>query len=376
MTTQLATTTDERRGGTSASSAAADALCAGRHLAQRGIPEPAESEDAKHGRLIHLALATGDASKLTVEQRDIYDSCIAIETKMVVSLWPELAGTKENPKVWREQRFWGRVPPGMWEHSAKPDVVYRVGPRAAIFEYKTLPGDVPESPENLQLRDQAVLVRGALLVNEIAVAVIQPLVTHSPKLCFYGPDDLKRAESDMYERVAASNDPKSQRTPGEVQCKFCLAKRTCQAYQQFSGGMVPNMLSLLDVPIAAWTPEQRAFFLDRLPIAQKWLDECVAAVKEVIEKDPQAVPGWTLKPGIFREKITDPQAVFDRFSSLGGKLENFMACIQITKGDLKEQLSKVTGARGAALDKAMKTITDGLVERKQNKPSLERVMPQ
>ena len=52
--------TTERRGATSASNAHADALCPGRHLAQRGLAEPAERADAAHGRSIHEALRTGN----------------------------------------------------------------------------------------------------------------------------------------------------------------------------------------------------------------------------------------------------------------------------------------------------------------------------
>lgn len=375
MTTAI-TTADDRRGMTSASNAAADLACPGRHRAQVGIEEGPETLDAAHGRKIHEALRTGNADGLDVEQRDIYESCLAIEQKIVSALFPELATSKEQPKVFREQRYWVRVPgPKELYHSAKPDVVYRVGPKGLVIEYKTLPGDVPESPQNLQLRDQAVLVRGNLLMNEIAVVVIQPLVTHSPKVCYYNAGDLKQSEEEMFARIIASNSPTAQRIPGDVQCKFCRAKRTCGEYQRWAGGMVPNMLSLLEVPIASWSPEQRSFFLDRAPIAQKWLDECIEEMKKILELDPTAIPGWELKPGATREKITNPQAVFDRFASLGGQLEHFMACISITKGELKEQVAKVTGAKGAALLKAMKTITDGCVEEKQNRPSLGRITP-
>jgi len=176
----------------------------------------------------------------------------------------------------------------------------------------------------------------------------------------------------MFERVAASNDPQAKRIPGEVQCKFCLAKRKCHEYQQWAGSSVPNMLSLLDVPAAAWTPQQRAIFLDRKGVAQKWLDDCEAAIKQAMAEDPNAVPGYQLKPGAKRETIVNAQGVYERFSVIGGTPEQFMKCVNVKKTQLKEQVSAITGARGKALDKAIGTMTEGCVEVKQNAPSIER----
>jgi hypothetical protein len=373
MTTEL-TIQNERRGSTSASNAPADALCAGRHLAQKGLTEIG-SKDATHGQVVHDSLRTGDTSKLSVDQRDTYDACIAVEQKLVNALFPELAASKAQPKVWREERLWVKIKGAgdqLLEHSGKPDVVYRVGNKAAVFEYKTLSGEIPSSPLNLQLRDQAVLVHGNLLVPEVMVAVIQPLVTRSPEVCYYNAEDLQKSMQEMFARVVASNDPASQRVAGEVQCQYCLAKTKCPAYQKWAGAMVPNMASLLDVPIEAWSPAQRGYFMDRKGVAEKWLKDSTDAIKAGCKLDPDFCAGWTLKEGAKREKIIDPQGVFDRFHTLGGTIEQFMSCVEIGKTKLKEVLSTVTGARGKALEASVKTITDGLTESKQNEPSLER----
>ena len=363
---------DERRGCTSASNAEADSLCQGRFQAQKGKTS-VETDDAKHGQKIHEALRTGDTSGLTHEQRDIYDSCIQIETKIIAQLFPELAEGNAKPKLWRETRKFCIVPPANREHSAKPDVVYRLAQRALIIEYKTLAGEVPDSPYNLQLRDQAVLVRGDLLVSDIAVVVIQPLVTHTPEICFYSTDDLKRAEAEMFARVNASHDPNAKRTAGDVQCKFCLAKNDCMEYQKWAGSSVPGMLSLLDVPTSAWTPEQKLQFLDRASIAQKWLDETKESIKAELKENPSAIPGYGLKEGNKRESITDPQAVYDRFSAAGGSAEQFLKTVTVKKGELKEQLAAVTGNKGKSLELDLRKLLDGLVEIKQNEPSIVKV---
>lgn len=369
VTTDIAVL-DERRGCTSASNAAADQGCPGRHLAQKGLPSTT-SKDSEHGRLIHAALAgDGEALRaLTVEQRDTFERCREIEKKLLAQYFPDAGGS--NPlKVFREQRYWVLVD-GKFEHSGKFDLVVRCGPQGMVIDYKTLPGDVDEAPDNQQLRDGVVLLAGHLLVEEMAAVIIQPMVSMEPKVALYGPEDIERSRNALFERVRKSNDPASPRIASEVACKFCRAKSHCHEYQKWAGSSVPVMLTLLDVPMAQWTPEQRQIFCERLPVAQKWLDDAKDLIKEGLAKDPAFVPGYYLAPGAKRETIKDPQEVFNRFSTLGGTVNQFMGCVSVAKGKLKEALAEVTGGKGKSLDQAMKTITDGLVEVSQNAPSLK-----
>lgn len=368
-------TTDIRRGWTSASNAQADELCKGRHLAQAGIPEPVKDGDARGGAAIHTALATGDTSKLTVAQLDVYDSCKAIEQKLVSAYFGQVA-----PVVFREQRYWCKVKilsgtgkAGVAlesEHSGQADAVYRSGTKALIIDYKTLQGDVEDSPKNLQLRDLACLVKGHfVVVDEIATAIVQPLVTHTPEVCLYDVTDLKRAEQEMFERIAASNNPASHRTAGDVQCKFCLAKTKCAPYIAWAGAMIPTGTVepivkelIFQTAMESWTPSQRAIAASLIAPAGKALEEIKDFLKEGIANDAGFVPGWSLTERRKTESIKDPQACFDRFSLLGGKLEDFMACVSVGKTKLKEALAKVTGAKGKALDVQLSKLGEGISE--------------
>lgn len=365
---------DERRGATSASDAEPDLRCPGRHNAQKAVPRKASGKYAEHGRLIHEALAEpagGPVLKsLTVDQRETFDRCREIEKKFLAQVFPEQSSAFPL-KIFREQRFWVKVD-GKLEHSGKPDLVARCGSRGAIVEYKTLPGDVPESPTNLQLRDQVVLAAGHLLLNEVTVIVDQPMVTMSPVPTLYNAEAIKRAEAEMFERVRRSNDPNAPRLAGEIQCEHCRAKEICVEYQKFAGAMVPGMLTLLDVPVSAWTPDQRAMFLDKRATAQKWLDNCLETIERGAESDPNYVTGWGLVPGAERKTITDPQAVFNRFAAIGGTVQKFMSTVTVGVTKLKEAVNDLTGARGKALDAAIATLTEGLVEVKRNKASLKR----
>lgn len=374
-------TQDIRRGWTSASNAEADLLCGARHLSQRGVPEPPKSKEADSGQRIHQALATAhDVQKalldtFTVAEREVFDACREIEKREVLKFFEGHVFNPEHPlKVVRHQRYWVKVPDGnggYYEHSGEVDVAYVHDEDALIADYKTLVGDVPEASSNLQLRDLGVLLRGNhLFVNRVGTLIIQPLVTHSPEVCVYRAEHLLQAEQEMFDRVRVSNTPGNQPVAGQKQCTFCRAKMACSAYQQWAGSMVPGMLTILDVPVSAWTPAQRAIFCEQRLVAQKWLDNCKDEIERLLSVDPEAVVGWYLKPGNKVEKIHDPQMVFDKFSQLGGTVQQFMACISVGKSKLKDVLAKVTGAKGKSLDAAIKSVVDGAVTITQNKPSL------
>ena len=358
---------------TRASDAAADQLCPGRLRAQIGLESP-PSEYAEFGRKVHHALATNDPSGLDLEQHSIYESCLKIEAKVLVDYFGEDAA-KAIKNVKRECSFEMSFDNGKYKHRGHPDAIYRCGRKALIPDFKSLNSEIPESPSNLQLRSYACLAWDSEpLLSEIAVVLIQPLVTHSPMLCIYSEDEIHKATAEMYERIVASHQPNAPRVPGEKQCQYCLAKTTCLEYQQWAGSKVPVPKSLLEVPVAQWTPEMRRVFCDGEGVARKWLDNCWDEMVKLATADPNAVPGYVLKDGAKPRPITNPQAVFERFEQQGGKLEQFMHAVGLAKGKLAAELSVVTGLKGKKLDDAFDSLVAGCVDDvKQNKPSLVKV---
>lgn len=374
----------ERQGWTSASNALADSLCPGRHMAQAGLPD-VETKYATSGSRVHLALADPTAVEVTQNftpaERDIYEACREVEKAKVLEFFPD-SGQESGPdrrmKVFREHRYWCTFqgPDGRtYKHSGKLDVLYRQSLRALIVEYKTLPGDVPDSPRNLQLRDQMELAWGNLVtVEEIGVVVVQPLVTRDPQICVYRPADRLVAQRQMFERIVASNQPDAPRIAGDVQCNYCKAKLQCAAYQKFASQMAPPaLLPVLEVPIASWTPQQRSQVMNALKAFEKFSDEIKEHIKTGLGSDPEFCPGWTLKPGAMRESISDPQKCFERFAALGGKLEQFMESVNVGKMALKAAVQSATGTKGKALEKKMAELLDGIVEQSRTAPSLKKV---
>lgn len=374
-----------RRGWTSASNAGYDALCPGRHVAQRGIPEPVKDADAQQGTLIHEALASGNPGMLNAAQQDVFDSCKKIEAKVVEAYFQGVTPAA----VFRHRRFWAKITVTLpdkstvtLEHSGEMDVVYRAGTKALVIDYKTLAGDVAESPKNMQLRDGACLVKGSdPIVNEVGTAIIQPFVTHSPEICAYAEADLARATQEMFARVDASNRLDSKRVAGESQCNFCLAKTRCREYAAWMGGLMPNGEGIEPVvkelvfqtAMESWTPQQRAIAAKLLTPAGKALDLIKDFLKDGITKDANFVPGWTLTKGTTRTIINNPQEAFTRFNAAGGQLPQFMDCLTVSMTKLREQLAVVTGLKGKALVNAMDELVKGITDMSTNAPSLKQV---
>lgn len=373
---------DPRKGQTSASNAAADMACPGRFLAQRGLAD-VKGEWAESGTAVHRALATGDTSKLSLAENETYEACRAIASRLVADYF----GAKVTPALFVETRFWTRFKVSDGEkivelgHSGQVDVVFRAGTKALVLDYKSLNQEAPESPKNLQLRDLAVLVQGNLLpISEIAVAIVQPLVTHSPEICLYSTEDVVRAEAEMLARIVRSNDPKSPRVAGTLQCTYCLAKTNCAAYSAWAGAMIPlqNEAEALVVQtafqtaMAEWSPPQRAQVANVLAPAAKALEQMKEFLKDGLAQDPEFVPGWQLRDGNKIETITNPQECFQRFMAAGGTDHQFMQAVKVGKTRLKEKLAEVTGKKGRALDDVLRQMLDGITEANQNAPSLVR----
>lgn len=361
---------------TSASAAHYDLLCPGRHLAQQKaitlqqVPQD-DTTLADMGTRIHEALAVSNPTGLEVKETELYDSAHQIE----VSLLKQVFGVDVEParlKGVRQQRLWIKC--GAVQHSGEPDVIHRMGPRMLIIDYKFGSGDVPESPRNQQLRDLSVLAwYNTPLLTEIYVAIIQPLATHKPELCRYTKAEIEQSKMLLEQRVKESNNPEAPRMAGATQCKWCKARLICQEYQKWATKESPLPVPLTESPLAQWTGEQWAAFLEARAVVEDWIKTAVAQAERVLTEDPQAIPGYALVPGNVVEKIVDAQGVFDRFQRVGGTLDEFMQCMSVYKSKLMPFVKAHTNTKGQALQEQMEKLVAGLTESSQNKPSIRKV---
>ena len=361
-------------GKTSASNAEADDLCPGRHQAIQATKEvlpKTEQPAAVFGTKVHMALATGVTVGLELQELKVYEKCQQIETDLLKRYFGPDAGAALT-KSWRHRRLWGVF--GGFEHSGEMDSAYRHKGKALILDYKALYGDTPVSSRNKQLRDYAVLFwKNFALLTEVGVAIVQPAITMTPEICVYNAPEIERAEDEMTERIRRSNSENPPRIAGNVQCEHCDAKVLCKEYEIWVTSKLPVVGSFTEMPIHSWGSVQFQMFLEAAPIAQQWLDRAKFEAKRRLKEDPNAIPGYFLSDGGVMRDVVEPQTLFDRFTKLGGKLEDFMACVKIVLTPLEEKLRAITQLKGKGLDKAMDDLLAGIIVERPREGSIRKI---
>lgn len=374
--------TDERRGAPSASKIERYHLCPGSFRLEKHAPPQPASEDATSGTRIHAALASEmDLSDLTTEERETADACHHVADALVEDIFSDV--DPSNLTDIRERRYWCDDP----LHSGKPDLVVIAPDRFLVLDYKTGRNEVAKAADNLQIRALIGLVfrhhyagEGAWNVVRGFGAVVQPWVKEQCSSVEYSPEDIQQAirEVDGIIRTAMVSD---NRVPGQAQCKYCPCKVICENFKAWAGGPVVELAAESTTGIAKGDVESRvvlmpgetlAMLLD-LVAPMKWMiDAAQAEAKRRIEEGDDAPPGWTLKPGSPREKITDVESVFGRLSSHGVSAVDFTRAVSITKSNVKGLLRGATRTKGRELDDIVAGTLDGCTTTSTPAPSLVR----
>lgn len=361
---------DERVRMPSASGAGRYDLCRASFLMEQSVPreDDGDTTAADKGTRIHARLA-GEAVTLAADEEAIAEKALTLESKAISDYFGKIP---EN--IIREERFWFRDPETLarlW--SGKPDVVALQGNRGMILDYKTLWGHHTPAPSNMQLRTLAVLVALEFDLHEVRVALAQPNKYPGLTIADYGPEDLVRAQSEVAALMDDVKRPGHRRTPHPDACKWCRARGVCpEALATVSAvSTLPREKNEIALP-----PEAIALFLERAPMVESIIEAVRGKARRLLEANPNAIPGWHLRPGQKRDKITDISKVFVRFLEKGGNQEQFTAAVSVTKTNLLEATRTATGLKGKALNAVMDEILDGCVTTTVTSPSLEKGNPQ
>lgn len=386
----------------SASSAQWNVECPGRFLASRNLPElPRDKDDlSESGTIVH-ALWTGkfDPDKHrapTPEEVDKSYALIDAEEKACTEHfrddWPKTMRFVEQRLTLSLDNFnqpecdhkfvdsvcclkCGWIP--TLRCSGQFDVarVHTPTQRVLILDGKTGWNDVTANPRNLQLRWLAGLYYENIGAEEIAVGILKPY-GKTPAPCVYSEDDLARAVQEMESQVRAMFSPNAKRIPGEAQCRYCRFRNECPERTAWLSSALPALVPALlpmTLPVSEWTPAQRTAFLDVEKGCREWIDDVKAQMKPILEKDPDAAPGYALRDGKTLETIVDAQKVFSRFIEAGGTAEQFMPAVKILKDKLKQAVRDSVGSKGKELELQIRLLIDGCTEEKKCEPSIVRV---
>lgn len=353
---------DDRLGLPSASGAERLHNCPGSWLLERTCPPLPSTADSDSGIRIHAALAGFDV-ELTDDEEKTRSECERLCGE-VVELWlprnPGLTGLNEKRIAFLDSA-------GAKRMTGRFDRLYIGVSWGLLVDFKTGHAGAETAASNLQLRALAVMARWAYRLEVIRVAIIQPNCSPQVSCADYTLDDLNTAETLLLAALTAAQSPLSPRKPG-TWCQYCRAKAICPEFREQGLAVVKFSSGLPDIP-----GDELATLLDQCKLAEQVVDAARIEAKCRLTENPEAIPGWRLKPGRHTETVTNPQEVFARAFARGVKHEDFLGCVTVGKARLEAALKSATGFKGKELDSLMAAVLDGCTETKVSAPSLEKV---
>lgn len=359
--------TDERAGLPSASSFERLAACPGSFWWSKQAPAPEESEDAASGTRIHAYLA-GEitADKLSEEEMHTATACDSLAWEFLQS-----RGFAPDSPVKREERFW-MIPDDKPLFSGKADLFARKGPFGVVIDYKTGRGDVAAAPENLQLRALVACVAADEFLGSVEVAIVQPWSSPRVTVAYYGPKEIELATAEIVRIARRAIEDGGKTTVAGDHCRYCPAKGLCQATKAAVQTMAVTTADRGTRELMS--PAEKLAFWKACNLAIEIAESFKAHVKRELEKDPESIPGLTLKPGAVRTKVTSVSELYARMlARFGVSAQAFASACSITKTDLKALVKEQTGKKGAELDAVLGELVSGIVEEKRTAPSVEEV---
>lgn len=266
-----------------------------------------------------------------------------------------------------EQRLWSTGK--MW--SGKPDIVVLNSSQKVLFVVDHKSGWMKvESPlNNHQIRANIALT-AANYVEAFGFdgwkaygVIVQPNVgsLHRDIGIFVGEQISKLIS--QYNTVTASISsptPQPQKVSPKA-CHYCPARRNCDAIKQV----------FTDVATLKLKPTTYQEALDLVAVCKLVIKDYEQGAREVLDKDPNAIPGWTLQPGNKVTKITSPGLAYNAVKDFV-KADQFLACCKVGITELAKVYGKASGVKASAAKDALMARIAPFTETKQNQPSIKR----
>jgi hypothetical protein len=376
---------DPRRGLPSASSLERLHNCPGSWLATKDLPDESNA-DSEAGTRIHRALETGDMTGLSADEEQTAEMCRAQGDKVLGDWNPDMDGI-----AYKEQRLGLTRIGGVVDvtddtkadlvFTGQADLIVIDGNRGLVLDYKTGRGEVADAAENLQLRGLAVMAARRWRLESVRVAIVRP---------WAGPASV--ADYDAGALISSRNwmmrllEAVKAATPNDLNpgawCHYCKAKAICPALRSVALEPVEHMALTLPADDATaraalfarameMTPQRLTALYRGLKLVGWYQAAIEGAMRKRVEEGE--IPGFRMKPGQIREKITDVGAVWAKCEGLGVKAQDFTGACSVTKDALKTLLRDATGSKGKALDATIKNVLHGATESKETAQQIEEV---
>lgn len=378
-------TNDPRRGLPSASSLERLHNCPGSWLATKDMPEESNA-DSDAGTRIHKALETGDMTGLSADEEQTADMCRTQGDKVLGDWNPDLDGIAHKEQRLGITRIGGVVKvtddtKADLVFTGQADLIVIDGKRGLVLDYKTGRGEVADAAENLQLRGLAVMAAWVWRLDSVRVAIVQPWAGPA-SVADYDRQAIDQSRLWLYDVIERAKTASPDLLNAGDWCKYCKAKAICPALRSVALEPVEHMALTLPADDAtaraalfARAMEMTPHTLTALYRGLKLVGWYQAAIEGAMRKrvEDGGIPGFRMKPGQIREKITDVGKVWAKCEGLGVKAEVFTGACSVTKDALKTLLRDATGAKGKALDATIKDVLQGATESKETAQQIEEV---
>jgi hypothetical protein len=362
---------DERLGLPSASAWHRYELCAGSwqlegEARQLGQAAHETSAAAQRGSLIHAYLAGEvDEDGTEIELDDSEQQTADFLQERAQEQAERIFGDTKTLNL-AEKRLW-LVVNGIKRASGKFDrCVYSAdGKLALIQDFKSGQLEPIEAEISSQMRVLAVLVGLALPnVKEIVVQVITVFYGVSERR--FTMPELAEAYRDIVETLHRINDPFAPLAPSAEACRWCPGINVCSAVKKLVPAIAKLEVSVLPDGILATE------LLDKVKILDGLIEQIKKYYADRLTSDPSyVVPSYAMKPGNKIRKVIDWKTAKARLAEyLDDDQLNQAADYGIAQ--LEAALAKTLKISKDRAKAKFDEILFGLIEEKENKPSLKR----
>ncbi len=347
----------ERLNKTSASSFSDDFACLGRRNFINSLPPEAVADNAsaEWGTEVHLALETGDFSKLDAEQLETYEAILAQE-KVILAGW----SSNEELLPHCEERFWIHDYDMQPLASAKLDRYWLddLNGIALIIDVKSLYAPrLPRAANSWQLKIQAVCLWLETGIEQIRVSYNCPnRFGRKFDVADFSKDDLERFYGEIKHICGLIAQPDAPRSPGS-QCQYCPGKSRCP--EAVSMSLLPSVVAQSSLGTAKADVEAKVASLGVPDLVYLWQRQSI--IKNVLEaasdrlkalpEETLAQYGLKLADGRDTSKV-EPQNVQAAMVELCKTIpeEKLWPCLSIHQGSLIELVQPDIGTKKAATE--------------------------
>lgn len=379
---------EESEGLASASKFEIIALCEGQpalesNLRDQGIliGESEPDEFAKLGTAIHKARETGDTSELSEEGLEIFNRGMLNEHK-ILTQWKAKKQISDVVEF-KEQRIW-LYWPGTENKatSAKLDVHYiekdaLFSNPVLVVEWKSLYcTNLTPAERNYQGMVQAVCASKYHGSDNVRVAFNKAMFGESD-IVDYGPDDLRRAEQHVFQKLWATKQAGAATNAGHW-CVHCPCKPYCKSAAAYSllpsvsaGVTVDTSKKDVGLAVSRLSPIDWKAIWERSAVIRNVLDAVNTQLK-ALPQEKLAELGLQLGKGKRLDPITNVQGAF-KYLEHQMRPELIWSCLKMSKTDLVEA---VADAKGMTKKEAQDWVRDNLdvfITPKESEKSVEEM---